>query len=30
VDGTENPDGSPAENWAWDLVNDILRLEGTL
>jgi hypothetical protein len=28
-DGTENPDGCPAENWAWDLVNDLLRLEGT-
>jgi hypothetical protein len=28
VDGTENPDGCPAETWAWDLVNDLLRLEG--
>jgi hypothetical protein len=28
LDGTENPDGCPAENWAWDLVNDLLRLEG--
>jgi hypothetical protein len=30
ADGTENPEGSPAETWAWDLVNDLLRLEGTL
>jgi hypothetical protein len=30
VNGTENPEGSPAETWAWDLVNDLLRLEGTL
>jgi hypothetical protein len=28
LDGTENPDGCPAENWAWDLVNDLVRLAG--
>jgi hypothetical protein len=26
--GTESPSNCPAENWAWDLVNDLLRLEG--
>jgi len=26
--GVEDPDNSPAELWAWDLVNDLLRLEG--
>ena len=25
--GSENPEGTPAETWAWDLVNDLLRLE---
>ncbi|MFT8245220.1 hypothetical protein [Roseomonas sp. BN140053] len=24
--GDENPDNTPAEYWAWDLVNDLLRL----
>ena len=28
LDGTESPNGCPAETWAWDLVNDLLRLEG--
>ena len=23
-DGTHDPEGSPAEEWAWDLVNDLL------
>jgi hypothetical protein len=27
-DGSENPDGTMAETWAWDLVNDLLRLTG--
>lgn len=27
-DGTESPSCCPAETWAWDLVNDLLRLEG--
>lgn len=26
--GTESPSGTPGETWAWDLVNDLLRLEG--
>ena len=28
-DGTENPDGTMAATWSWDLVNDLLRLFGT-
>ena len=28
LDGSESPNGCPAETWAWDLVNDLLRLEG--
>jgi hypothetical protein len=24
LDGTEDPNGTPAEGWAWDLVNDLL------
>ncbi len=28
-EGGENPSGTPAEGWAWDLVQDLLRLEGT-
>ncbi|WP_426957991.1 hypothetical protein [Muricoccus radiodurans] len=27
-DGTESPSNCPAEDWAWDLVHDILRLGG--
>jgi hypothetical protein len=27
-DGSEEPDSCPAETWAWDLVNDLLRLTG--
>jgi hypothetical protein len=27
-DGRENPSNSPAETWAWDLLNDLLRLNG--
>ena len=27
-DGTEDPDGTAAANWSWDLVNDLLRLTG--
>lgn len=27
-DGTEEPGNCPAENWSWDLVNDLLRLTG--
>ena len=27
-DGTEDPDGTVAPHWAWDLVNDLLRLTG--
>jgi hypothetical protein len=27
-DGSEHPAGSLAENWSWDLVNDLLRLTG--
>ena len=27
-DGTEDPDGTAAAHWAWDLVNDLLRLTG--
>lgn len=27
-DGSESPGNGPAENWAWDLVNDLLRLTG--
>jgi hypothetical protein len=26
--GGENPQGCPAADWAWDLVNDLLRLNG--
>lgn len=28
-DGTENPDGTMAATWSWDLVNDLLRLFGS-
>lgn len=28
LDGSESPNCCPAEAWAWDLVNDLLRLEG--
>ena len=28
--GTEIPHGTPGETWAWDLVQDLLRLQGTL
>jgi len=28
-DGTEEPEGSMAAVWAWDLVNDLLRIHGT-
>jgi hypothetical protein len=24
--GSESPEGCPAETWAWDLVNDLIRL----
>ena len=27
-DGSESPENTLAANWAWDLVNDLLRLEG--
>ena len=27
-DGTEEPEGCPAADWAFDLVNDLLRLHG--
>jgi hypothetical protein len=27
-DGSEQPSGSMAEAWSWDLVNDLLRLTG--
>jgi hypothetical protein len=27
-DGSEHPDGSIAAHWAWDIVNDMLRLTG--
>ncbi len=27
-DGDEDPDGTPAADWAWDIVNDLLRLYG--
>lgn len=27
-DGSEDPCSTPAEHWAWDLVNDLLRLTG--
>ena len=27
-DGTEDPDGTAAAFWSWDLVNDLLRLTG--
>ena len=26
--GFDKPEGTPAEYWAWDLVNDLLRLGG--
>ena len=26
LDGTEMPEGTPAEGWAWDLVNDLLAI----
>ncbi|HEY8612362.1 MAG TPA: hypothetical protein VIL69_13850 [Roseomonas sp.] len=28
TDGTENPRDCPAGDWAWQLVSDLLRLEG--
>lgn len=28
--GTEIPHGTPGETWAWDIVQDLLRLERTL
>lgn len=28
LDGTESPEGSPAESWAWDLLNDLLQITG--
>ncbi|WP_043838366.1 hypothetical protein [Muricoccus aerilatus] len=28
--GTEIPHGTPGETWGWDIVNDLLRLEGML
>ena len=27
-DGSENPEHCPAADWAWDLLNDLLRLHG--
>jgi hypothetical protein len=29
-DGRENPSNCPAETWAWDLLNDLLRLNSSL
>jgi hypothetical protein len=29
-DGTERPDGAMASTWAWQLVNDLLRLGGSI
>ncbi|TPG41933.1 hypothetical protein EAH89_28210 [Roseomonas nepalensis] len=30
ADGTESPNDTPAGTWAWELLNDLLRLEGQL
>jgi hypothetical protein len=28
-DGSEDPTNCPAENWSWDLLNDLFRLNGS-